>query len=68
MGDKEVVKPDGVYIEVFCMKDGQRYNLYDHDMKTVSCILTDAVMDGVAKIIGVDTTTLDTNNQTQEVK
>jgi hypothetical protein len=46
---------NGMYFEVFAVKDGVRYNIKTVDMKTVSQILTNSLMDGVATICGFDT-------------
>lgn len=41
---------DGVYIELFAVKDGVRYNAKIIDMKKVTNILTNSLMDGIEKI------------------
>lgn len=46
---------DGIYFEVFAVKDGVRYNMKIVDSTTVSRILTDAIMGGVGTILGFDT-------------
>lgn len=46
---------DGIYFEVFAVKDGVRYNMKIVDSKIVSRILTDAIMGGVETIILPDT-------------
>lgn len=38
---------DGVYMELFAVKDGIRYNAKIIDMKEVSTILTNSLMDGI---------------------
>jgi hypothetical protein len=42
---------DGVYIEVFVVKDGTRINLKTIDMKEVGITLTNSLMDGLEKIV-----------------
>jgi hypothetical protein len=46
---------DGIYIEVLVVKDGIRYNTKIVNMKDVSAILTNSLMDGIETVIGVDT-------------
>lgn len=41
---------DGVYIELFAVKDGIRYNAKIIDMKEVSTTLTNSLMDGIEKL------------------
>lgn len=41
---------DGVYMELFAMKDGVRYNTKIINMKEVSATLTNSLMDGVEKL------------------
>lgn len=41
---------DGVYMELFAVKDGIRYNAKIIDMKEVSTILTNSLMDGIEKM------------------
>lgn len=42
---------DGMYIEVFAVKNGVRYNARILNIKDVSLILTNSLMDGVGEII-----------------
>ena len=42
---------DGVYIELFCVKDGVRYNSHITDIKDVTKILTNGLMDGIEKVV-----------------
>lgn len=42
---------DGIYIEVFAVKDGVRYNAQTISLNNVSKILTNSLLDGVQKII-----------------
>lgn len=41
---------DGIYIELFAVKDGIRYNAKIVDMKEVTNILTNSLMNGVEKL------------------
>ena len=41
---------DGIYIELFAVKNGVRYNAKIIDMKEVSTILTSSLMDGIEKL------------------
>lgn len=45
---------DGMYIEVFAVKDNVRYNAKIVDMRTVSSILANSVMDGLGKVVFLD--------------
>lgn len=38
---------DGIYIELFAVKDGVRYNAKIVDMREVSTTLTSSLMDGL---------------------
>lgn len=42
---------DGIYFEVFAIKDGARYNLKIIDAKQLSGIMVNSVMDGIEKVI-----------------
>ena len=42
---------DGVYVELFAVKDGIRYNAKIIDMKEVSTILTNSLMDSIDKLL-----------------
>lgn len=42
---------DGMYIEVFAVKDGIRYNGHIVNIKDVSGILVNSLMDGLQKIV-----------------
>ena len=42
---------DGVYIEVFAVKDGVRYNAQVISLNDVTKILTNSLLDGIQKII-----------------
>ncbi len=41
---------DGIYMELFAVKDGIRYNAKIIDMKEVSVTLTGSLMDGIEKL------------------
>ena len=41
---------DGIYIEFFAVKDGVRYNAKIVDMKDVTTVLTNSLMDGIEKL------------------
>lgn len=41
---------DGVYIELFAIKDGIRYNAKIVDIKELASILTNSLMDGIEKL------------------
>lgn len=41
------VMNDGVYMELFAVKDGARYNAKIVDMKDVANVLTNSLMDGI---------------------
>lgn len=43
---------DGIYFEVFAVKDGVRYNAKIIDVSEVSKIMANSVMDGLGKVIG----------------
>ena len=45
---------DGIYFEIFAVKDGVRYNVKIIDGKEVSGIMANSVMDGLGKIIGFE--------------
>lgn len=53
---------DGIYFEIFVVKDGVRYNAKIIDAKEVSGIMANSVMDGLGKVIGFE----DTDNQTEK--
>ena len=41
---------DGIYMQLFCVKDGVRYDMKVIDLKDVSTILTNSLMDGIEKL------------------
>ena len=45
---------DGIYFEIFAVKDGIRYNVKIIDAKEVSRIMANSVMDGLGKAIGFE--------------
>ena len=45
---------DGIYFEIFAVKDGVRYTAKIIDAKDVSQILANSVMDGLGKVIGFE--------------
>ena len=47
---------DGLYFEIFVVKDGVRYNAKIIDAKEVSEIMANSVTDGLGKIIGFEET------------
>lgn len=42
--------PDGIYMEMFVVKNGVRYNAKVTSMKDVSVTLTNSLMDGIQKL------------------
>ena len=53
---------DGIYFEIFAVKDGVRYNAKIIDAKEVSGIMANSVMDGLGKVIGFE----DSNHPSEE--
>lgn len=45
---------DGIYFEMFAVKDGVRYNAKIIGAVEVSKIMTNSVMDGLGKVIGFE--------------
>ena len=45
---------DGIYFEIFAVKDGVRYNAKIIDAEKVSGIMANSVMDGLGKVIGFE--------------
>lgn len=45
-----ILLPDGIYMELFAVKDGNRYNAKVINMKDVSTTLTSSLMDGIEKL------------------
>lgn len=41
---------DGIYVELFAVKDGARYNAKVLDMKEMTMILTNGLVDGIEKL------------------
>ena len=46
----EVQPNDGIYMQLFCVKNGVRYDMKVFDLKEVSTILTNSLMDGIEKL------------------
>ena len=42
---------DGLYLEIFAVKDNKRYNIKVINIKDVASILTGSLMDGIEKLI-----------------
>ena len=53
---------DGIYFEIFVVKDGVRYNAKIIDAKEVSGIMANSVMDGLGKVMGFE----DSNHPTEK--
>lgn len=51
---------DGIYFEIFAMKDGKRYNAKIINASEVSKIMVSSVMDGVEKVIQFEDADLQT--------
>lgn len=51
---------DGIYFEIFAMKDGKRYNAKIINASEVSEIMVNSVMDGVEKVIQFEDADLQT--------
>ncbi len=51
---------NGIYFEVFAMKDGKRYNAKIISVEEVSKILANSVMDGLGKVLGFAESTTQT--------
>ena len=47
---------DGIYFEVFVVKDGVRYNAKIIDIGEVSKVMTNSLMDGLGKVVGFEDT------------
>lgn len=43
-------RDDGVYMQLFCVKDGVRYDMKVVSLKDVSVVLTNSLMDGIEKL------------------
>ena len=54
---------DGIYFEIFAVKDGVRYNAKIIDAKEVSRIMTNSVMDGLEKVMGFEETNHSTDKE-----
>ena len=49
-GDDMDMTMDGIYIDIFVVKDGEKYLLKTINMKEVSNILVDNLMNGIEEI------------------
>lgn len=54
---------DGIYMELFAVKNGVRYNAKIIDMKEVSTTLTNSLMDGIEKLWTDNEPKAETKNQ-----
>ena len=43
-------KSDGIYMQLFCVKNGVRYDMKAVGLKEVSTTLTESLMDGIEKL------------------
>ena len=48
--DKYDIKDDGIYAELFAVKDGIRYNVKVASIKEMSTTLTNSLMDGIEEL------------------
>ena len=46
----EPKRDDGIYMQLFCVKDGMRYDMKVVSLKDVSTTLTNSLMDGIEKL------------------
>jgi hypothetical protein len=53
---------DGIYFEIFAVKDDVRYNVKIIDAKEVSRIMTNSVMDSLGKVMWFE----ETDHQTEK--
>lgn len=42
---------DGIYVEFFAVKDGERYNAKIVSIKDIATILTGSLMDGIENLV-----------------
>lgn len=42
---------DGIYVEFFAVKDGERYNVKVVSMKDIATTLTGSLMDGIESLV-----------------
>ena len=47
-------RDDGIYIQLFAVKDGVRYDMKEINLKDASAILTNSLMDGIEKLCEVN--------------
>ena len=57
---------DGIYFELFAVKDGVRYNAKIIELKEVSEIMANSLTNGLGKIIGVKETDYSTEKGGEE--
>lgn len=57
---------DGIYFEIFAVKDGVRYNVKIIDGKEVSKIMANSVMDGLGQVIGFEDTYLSAEKEGEQ--
>ena len=48
--ENKIINNNGIYIEIFAMKDGERYNFKTINLKEVSNILVNSLMNGIEAI------------------
>lgn len=46
----EPKRDDGIYMQLFCVKNGVRYDMKVVNLKEASTILTNSLMDGIEKL------------------
>lgn len=46
----EPKRDDGIYMQLFCVKDGMRYDMKVVSLKDMSTTLTNSLMDGIEKL------------------
>lgn len=46
----EPKRDDGIYMQLFCVKNGMRYDMNVVSLKDVSTTLTNSLMDGIEKL------------------
>lgn len=42
---------DGIYVEIFAVKDGERYNVKIVSIKDIATTLTGSLMDGIESLV-----------------
>ena len=56
-----------IELDVFVVKDGLRYKVNTISINDVSKILTDSIMDGIGKVIGIDNKGEENNEHTDNM-